>query len=350
MLDLDYLYYRLKTLSQILESYSQGTATKFLTMKILSPLEIQLPPLLEQKAIAHILGSLDDRIELNRRMNETLEAMAQAFFKSWFVDFDPVIDNAQALGKEIPEDLLERAAARATLGDKRKPLPEEIRALFPNEFTDSDDLGWIPMGWKAKTVNDEIDTVGGGTPSTKDPSFWEGGVHAFCTPKDMSNMTSKILTHTDRLLTNKGVAKISSGQLPERTVLMSSRAPIGYLAINNVPVSVNQGIIAMKTSSRYGEMFLVCWAQANMERIKERANGSTFLEISKKNFRLIPFLVPNADLLKFFNKITEPVLSRIIACTKNSQELSTLRDTLLPKLLSGELRIPDAEKMVEELA
>ncbi|MBT3258490.1 MAG: hypothetical protein HN366_18820 [Deltaproteobacteria bacterium] len=166
----------------------------------------------------------------------------------------------------------------------------------------------------------------------------------------MSNLTPKILTHTDRLLTDKGVSKISSGQLPKNTVLMSSRAPIGYLAISDLPVSINQGIIAMKSDGNYGEMFLICWAHFNMDRVKERANGSTFLEISKKNFRLIPVIVPKTELLKSFNEMAQPILSRLRSCTRNSTQLTNLRDILLPKLLSGELRIPDAEKMVEELA
>ena len=283
-------------------------------------------------------------------MNKTLESMAQALFKSWFVDFDPVIDNALASGKEIPEELREKAQARAALGDKRQHLPEEIRSLFPDEFVYSDELGWIPEGWEVKTVNDEIETVGGGTPKTKEPVFWEGGIHAFCTPKDMSNMTSRILTYTDRHLTDKGVKKVSSGQLPAGTVLMSSRAPIGYLAITDIPVSVNQGIIAMKNDGQYGSVFLQCWTFFNMERVKERANGSTFLEISKKNFRTIPFLAPPNQLVNTYNQTTLPMLGRMISCTHNSTKLTNLRDTLLPKLLSGELRIPDAEKIVEELA
>jgi len=127
-----------------------GGTRDALTKGMIESFKVPLPPLSEQKAIAHVLGSLDDRIELNRRMNETLESMAQALFKSWFVDFDPVIDNALAGGKEIPAELSEKAQVRAALGDKRRPLPEEIRALFPDEFTFSDELGWIPKGWEVE--------------------------------------------------------------------------------------------------------------------------------------------------------------------------------------------------------
>lgn len=314
----------------------------------LAGFSFNLPPLTEQKAIAHILGSLDDKIELNRRMNETLEAMAQALFKSWFVDFDPVIDNALAAGNEIPEELKERADIREALGDARKPVPE-IQNLFPCEFEHTEEMGWIPKGWKVSTVGEEVEIVGGGTPSTKDESYWTLGMHAFCTPKDMSTLPTKVLLNTERLLTDKGVAKVSSGQLPSGTVLMSSRAPIGYLAIADVPVTVNQGIIAMLKQERFSEVFLLCWASCNMDKIMARANGSTFLEISKKNFRPIPFLLPEDDIRKAFNRQTDTITKRLITCTRNMKELSAIRDTLLPQLLSGEMRIPEAEKLVEGL-
>ena len=123
-------------------------------------MSISLPPLSDQEAIVGILGTLDDKIELNRQMNATLEAMAQALFKSWFVDFDPVIDNALAAGNEIPEELKERADIREALGDARKPLPEEIQNLFPSEFEHTEEMGWIPKGWTVSTVGEEVEIVG----------------------------------------------------------------------------------------------------------------------------------------------------------------------------------------------
>lgn len=310
---------------------------------------IPVPEISEQRTIAHVLGSLDDKIELNRRMNKTLESMAQALFKSWFIDFDPVIDNALASGNAIPEELQSRAALRESLGDARKPLPEDVRTLFPSEFERADNIGWIPKGWRAKTVGDEVAVIGGGTPSTKQPDYWENGIHAFCTPKDMSNLSSRILIKTERYLTDKGMAKVSSGQLPVGTVLMSSRAPIGYLAITDVPVTINQGIIAMVGQDEFRGVFLFCWAKANIENVMARANGSTFLEISKKNFRPIPFIVPNNEIVKAFNKNVDPLYVRLISCTRNMEELSMVRDTLLPKLLSGEIRIPEAEQKMESV-
>lgn len=346
-LDMRWLYYAIKHYD--LGEINDGSPIPSTTRAAVYVSKLQVPSITEQKAIAHILGSLDDKIELNRWMNETLEAMAQALFKSWFVDFDPVIDNALAAGNDIPEELKERADVREALGDARKPLPEEIQNLFPSEFEHTEEIGWIPEGWKVSTVGEEVEIVGGGTPSTKDESYWTLGMHAFCTPKDMSTLPTKILLNTERLLTDKGVAKVSSGQLPSGTVLMSSRAPIGYLAIADVPVTVNQGIIAMVKQERFSELFLLCWASCNMDKIMARANGSTFLEISKKNFRPIPFLLPEDDIRKAFNRQTDTITKRLITCTRNMKELSAIRDTLLPQLLSGEMRIPEAEKLVEGL-
>lgn len=334
--------------SGALEPYFTGTTIKHLTGKAIAELEIPLPLKSEQKSIAHILGTLDDKIELNRQMNTTLEAMAQALFKSWFVDFDPVIDNALSAGNPIPEPLQARAEIRKALGDQRKPLPAEIQRQFPSRFVFTEEMGWVPEGWEVSNVGDEVETTGGGTPSTKESKFWEDGIHAFCTPKDMSLLGSMVLMDTDRYLTDAGVNKISSGQLPPGTVLMSSRAPIGYLAISDIPVSINQGIIAMLPSAKYGSLYLLCWAHFNMGEITERANGSTFLEISKKNFRPIPFIVPDEGIIEFYNVQAKAIYEKILLVAEESEGLAKIRDSLLPKLLSGQLRIPEAESLLEE--
>ncbi|MGQ9425220.1 restriction endonuclease subunit S [Gilvimarinus sp. DZF01] len=130
---------------------------------------------------------------------------------------------------------------------------------------------------------------------------------------------------------------------------MSSRAPIGYLAISDIPVSVNQGIIAMLPNSTFGPLYLLNWARSNMEKVKDRANGSTFLEISKKNFRPIPFLVPDGQIAAFFNQQSEPMLSKLLLISEQTTTLTSIRDSLLPKLLSGQLRIPEAETQIAEV-
>lgn len=345
ILSLDYLFYQLKTLTTLFGSFSQGTATKFLTMKLLAPLEIKLPPIPEQKAIAHILGSLDDKIELNRQMNETLEAMAQALFKSWFVDFDPVIDNALAAGNTIPDEFIERAEQRKAIEKKDH---SDNQSLFPNEFEFTEEMGWIPKGWGVGTVGTEYKTVGGATPSTKNPDFWEGGSISWTTPKDLSGKQSKILLNTDRKITELGLNKISSGLLPVDTVLMSSRAPVGYLALAKVPVAINQGYIAFKFEKTLTPEFAIQWANTAMHDIKQRAGGTTFAEISKTNFRGIPILVPTQNTVEFYSYHVKNIYSQITSRLENIDTLAKLRDTLLPQLMSGELRVADLEKLVDE--
>lgn len=328
---------------------SSGGQANISPNQILST-SILLPPIGEQKAIAHILSSLDDKIELNRQMNETLEAMAQTLFKSWFVDFDPVIDNALLAGNDIPGPLKERAEMRqAQLDSGKAKTNSEINDLFPSEFEFTEELGWIPQGWEVSKIEKEYETVGGGTPSTKNPDFWEDGDIHWTTPKDLSGKQSKILLDTDRKITELGLAKISSGLLPVNTVLMSSRAPVGYLALAKIPVAINQGYIAFKCNKTLTSEYAIQWAESEMAQIKQRAGGTTFSEISKRNFRDIDILVPSSELVERYSETVKSIYDKVTANEKQSNTLANLRDTLLPKLMSGELRIVDAEKLVEDI-
>ena len=180
-----------------------------LNNEMLGRLKVILPSIEVQEAIGFILKSLDDKIELNRQMNRTLERMAQAIFKSWFIDFDPV---------------------RAKAEGRNPGLPKEIADLFPDSFEDSE-LGEIPKGWEVKPIGDVVRCVGGATPSTKKPQYWDGATNPFLTPKDMSSLSCPVILDTERHITDAGVEKISSKQLPIGTVILSSRAPIGYLTI-----------------------------------------------------------------------------------------------------------------------
>jgi type I restriction enzyme S subunit len=287
-------------------------------------LPINLPPLAEQKRIAEVLGALDDKIELNRRMNATLEATARALFQSWFVDFYPI---------------------RAKL-DGRTPLGMDTATatLFPDSFEESP-LGHIPKGWEVKPVGEVVDCVGGGTPSTSDPKYWEGGTYHWTTPKDFSSLQAPILLDTERRLTDAGVAKISSGLLPAGTLLMSSRAPVGYLAISAIPVAINQGFIAMKCNEQASNYFMLNWCQQNMAEIEGRATGTTFAEISKQNFRPIPLVLPKQDIMTAFSNRVAPLYEQITANLRQSRTLAILRDTLLPKLLFGELSVREAASL-----
>ncbi len=315
-LDPDYLRYTLVTheyQAMLLALASAGATRPALTKTMIEELKVRLPPLAEQKRIASILGALDDKIELNRRMNAKLEDMARTLFKSWFVDFDPV---------------------RAKL-DGRLPagMDANTAALFPDAFEESA-LGLIPKGWKVLPVGDVVECVGGSTPSTAVPSYWEGGTHHWTTPKDFSTLQSPILLDTSRKITDSGLKQISSGLLPAGTLLMSSRAPVGYLAISVMPIAINQGFIAMKSNAKASNYFMLNWCQTNMLEIEVRATGTTFPEISKQNFRPILLLLPSMEVVASFTAKVKPLYEQITINLNQAQTLSKLRDSLIPMLLN----------------
>ena len=320
-----------------------GSTQSKLPLYGIENINVALPPLKEQQAIACVLGSLDDKIELNRKMNQTLEEMARAIFKSWFVDFDPV--HAKATVRREHPGWTNEQISRAACPN----LKPEIAELFPDSFEDSK-LGEIPRGWKVRPIGDVVQILGGGTPSTKEPAYWEGSIHPFCTPKDMASLTDPVLLQTERHLTDKGLAKVSSGQLPLGTVLLSSRAPIGYLAVAETPISINQGIIAMVCDGELPNLYVLHWTKSNMDRILTNANGSTFMEISKRNFRPIAAVVPSPEVLNDFMRVVEPMHRRVVSSLKQIRQLANLRDFLLPRLISGDLVVAEGERIVGRIS
>lgn len=281
----EYLYYFFVYKNQEIVELASGTTQKNLLLGDLRNYELALPPLPEQRAIADVLSALDDKIELNRRMNQTLEQLAQAIFKHWFID-----------------------------------NPER-------------------EGWEDKTIGEVVTIVGGSTPSTTNIDYWEGGSIHWATPKDLASLQSPILLDTNSTITELGLKQISSGLLPVGTVLLSSRAPIGYMVITHIPVAINQGFIGIKCNEDMPNYYILNWLKVNLEEIIGRANGTTFLEISKSNFRPILMKIPPAELMEKFVSTIEPLYKKITANLIDTATLAELRDTLLPKLMSGQVRV-----------
>ncbi|MEJ1128397.1 restriction endonuclease subunit S [Variovorax sp. CCNWLW225] len=325
----NFLYWVLRTPQY--REYCDGRATGSAVVALSRDdfLTYPVPPVTTtRKRIVELLETLDSKIELNRRMNATLEAMAQALFKSWFVKFEPVHAKLHA-----------------------RPLPgmdDATTALFPATFEGSGSKQ-IPSGWTIETVGEIVDCVGGGTPSTAEPKYWEDGTHHWATPKDFSSLQAPVLLDTDRKLTDAGIAKISSGLLPVGTLLLSSRAPVGYLAITAIPVAINQGFIAIKCNERASNFFMLNWCQTNMAEIESRATGTTFAEISKQNFRPLPVVVPPEKLMTAFTTKVAPLYAQISTNLRQSSNLANLRDTLLPKLFSGRLGVMDVDEVAGAL-
>ncbi len=366
-------YLRSPLFRQKMLSFSTMSTRASLNNEMIGRLTISYPDIAEQKGISGILMRLDEKIELNRQTNQTLEHMAQALFKSWFVDFDPVFDNALASGMSVndfPEALQKKAAQRLQVqqqmaneepsahkklsADKKaeaKPLPQAANAseqwhqLFPSEFEQTDEPsiginGWIPKGWVLSNTGDEFQIKGGSTPSTKNPDFWDGGEIYWTSPKDLSGNDSKILLDTNRKITQAGLAKITSGLLPVGTVLMSSRAPVGYLALAKVPVAINQGYIALLCKKTLSPEYTIQFLDSVMDEIKGISGGTTFSEISKKTFRSIKLIVPTKLIVDDYTSIVKTQYEKITDNIKQSNTLTYTRDVLLPKLISGELTLP----------
>ncbi len=305
-----------------------------------------IPNIEYQKQCIAQYFNLNKKIQLNTQINQTLEQIAQTIFKSWFIAFDPVHAKANALASGQTLEQATQAAMAVISGKNTQELhrlqtanPEqyqqlwEIAEAFPSGF---DEEG-VPRGWESKKVGEVVETVGGATPSTKNEDFWLDGDISWTTPKDLSSLKSKVLLKTERKITQQGLRKISSGLLDIDTVLMSSRAPVGYLALVKTPVAINQGYIAIKKQDLLNPYYMLFWCVFNMEEIKNRSSGTTFAEISKSSFREIPIIVPSRRIVDYFR---DKVSSLYDLITKNEQEvnlLGNIRDELLPKLLSGDI-------------
>ncbi|HDR1281843.1 TPA: restriction endonuclease subunit S, partial [Pasteurella multocida] len=300
-----------------------GAVQPKLSKGILEKIEIDFPCYEKRKRVNQFLGSLDNKIDLNTQTNQTLEQIAQAIFKSWFVDFDPVKAKVDVLANGGSQADAERAAMQVISGktdaeltqmqqtqpDAYKTL-EKNTALFPSEMVESE-LGNVPKGWGVSTIGDSVQTVGGATPSTTNEEFWSNGHIHWTTPKDLSSAKDKILLNTDRKITEAGLKKISSGLLPINTVLLSSRAPVGYLALTRIPVAINQGYIGIICSDKLSCYYVLQWCQANLDEIKGRASGTTFAEINKKTFREMRVLIPNNELIKVYDLQVEKLYKKI---------------------------------------
>jgi len=299
--------------------HAAGHGTGVLATDRLKALDLDLPSPNEQATIANMFDLIEGKIEQNRRTAAKLEELARATFRAWFVDFAPV--HAKAAGQTAYPG-----------------LPPAAFAALPTTFIDSP-LGPIPKGWEAKAIGEVVTIKGGGTPSTKNDDYWDNGENAWATPKDLSGITLPVLLDTMRHITDAGVENISSGLLPVGTVLMSSRAPVGYLAITAVKSAINQGFIAMICEGPLPNVYILRWAEHSMETIKGNASGTTFAEINKKNFRPLPVIVPPPLLAEAFEQYASPMHSLLVAGERESRQLASLRDYLLPRLLSGTARV-----------
>ena len=322
LLDNAYLLYT--CLSSIVQDELQSrirgsTVPRVLKTDILG-LQIPLPSIEEQKAIAHILGTLDDKIELNRKTNETLEAMAKALFKSWFMDFDPV---------------------RAKVEGRPTGLPAEISDLFPDSFEDSE-LGEIPSGWEVKAL-DEIAHFLNGLALQKFPP--EDGAATLPVIK-IAQLKKGDSTGADRCST----AVPSDYVVRDGDMLFSWSGSLAVDIWCGGNGALNQHLFKV-TSKTYGKWFFYQWVKHHLPVFQEIAQGkaTTMGHIQRHHLSEAKVLIPPPSLLAAMDSAFTALLDRAFGLRRQSKDLGSIRDALLPKLISGEIRIPDAEKMLEEV-
>jgi type I restriction enzyme S subunit len=313
-------YFRSPKFRRDVTSMSSLSTRASLNNEMLSRLSIVLPPVNQQEAIGIILKALDDKIELNRRMNETLEAMARAIFKSWFVDFDPV--RAKAEGRD-------------------PGLTDEIADLFPDFFADSE-LGEIPEGWKVGTLADYADL---------NPESWSKDT----TPNeieyvDLANTKWGKIEETQRYLWKDAPSRAQRILRPGDTIVGTVRPGNGSFAfVSEDGLTGSTGFAVLRPSkAAYAELvYFAATATENIDRLSHLADGAAYPAVRPNVVAATRTVRPNSTLIDRFSGATKPLMAKIAANERESRTLAALRDTLLPKLISGELRVKDAERFLK---
>jgi len=315
---------------EIFPRIATGTTISNLSQDALNQVQVMLPDKSTQDVIAEIFGTLDDRIALLRETNATLEAIAQALFKSWFVDFDPV--RAKQQGRE-PEGMDEATAAQ-----------------FPDDFEESE-LGLVPEGWRPSTLDGVSDVGIGKTPPRKEAHWFSERTEdvRWVSIRDMGN-SGTFLSETSELLTKEAIDRFNVRRVPDGTVLLSFKLTIGRVAITDGEMTTNEAIAHCKLTDQSplpSEFIYLHLKQFDYSTLS--STSSIADAVNSKTVKAIPILVPSADVVTAFEKIVGVLFERIKTVQQQAQTLVNLRDTLLPRLISGQLRLPEAEAMIEEV-
>jgi restriction endonuclease S subunit len=321
--DPSFLYYLLRHLN--LNNWRSGSGQPLINQTTLNAIEAPTPTPSEQRAISSFVGALDDRIALLRETNATLEAIAQALFKSWFVDFDPVRAKMAGLAPE--------------------GMDEATAALFPDALEETE-FGVVPKGWGLRPFIEAVDVIGGGTPKTSNPDYWGGEIPWFSVV-DAPDGADTFVVDTEKHITEAGLKGSSTKLLPQGTTIISARGTVGKLALTGCPMTMNQSCYGLrgKAGDSYFTYFSTCRL---VEALKARSHGSVFDTITRDTLASVHSLVPaDSCVIDAFEHAVKPLMNRILWNLKQSRCLADMRDTLLPRLISGQLRLPEAQAQLE---
>lgn len=295
-----FVYYFMRTheiKTLMCNSMSGATGRQRVNNDVFLNLEVKIPSYDEQQRIATILSRYDSLIENYQKQIKLLEEAAQRLYKEWFVDLH-----------------------------------------FPGH-ENTKIVDGVPEGWEKKRISDVCDTIGGGTPSTKVQEYYEGGNISWVTPTDITRNNSLCLLSTEKKITQEGLDHSSAKMLPEETILMTSRASVGYFGICDFEVCTNQGFISCVPFKKNFQMYLLYNLINRVKEIRIKAGGSTYLEISKSVFRNFDIISPSDDILNSFQYKVHKILDEVRYLSKQIRHLTEARDRLLPKLMSGKITI-----------
>lgn len=345
-----FVYYLLQTISYA--DYTDKAAVPGVNRNHLHKAKVKVPIYLDiQQKVAAQLYQLEKRVTLGKQINQTLEQMSQTLFKSWFMDFDPVIDNALDAGNPIPEALQSRAELRQKVRSSAdfKPLPADIRALFPAEFEETE-LGWVPKDWYHKNA-EEIATISiGKTPPRNQKecfSHKKDSNYTWVSIKDLGNC-NVFIKESSEYLTTDAVNNYNVKIVPKGAVLLSFKLTIGRIAIAESILTTNEAI-AHFYNMKHGvnKEYLYSYLQ-HFDYNTLGSTSSIATAVNSKIIRKIPILLPDTDILHQYKISTDIIFKRISFNNRNTYDLTALRDTLLPKLISGELSLEDLPDLVNQ--
>ena len=306
--DPKFIYYILssKNYKEYIKSYIGGSAQPNANAKTLTSFKVKIPNLLEQKNISAILSSLDDKIELNNQINKNLEQMAQAIFKHWFIDFEFPNENGEPYKSS------------------------------GGEMVDCE-LGPIPKGWEIKKVGEILKTVLGGTPSRKKNIYWENGKMPWINSGKVNDYR---IIEPSEYITELGLEKSSTKLLPKRTTVIAiTGATLGKISLLEIDCCANQSIVGILENNIFKSEYIYIWMINIIDRLISWQTGGAQQHINKDNINKFGILVPSEKILLKYYRQTKPIFNKISNNCIESKYLQNLRDTLLPKLISGEIRI-----------
>lgn len=320
-----YYWFASPPMAAMIQSRNTGSTIPLINLSVLKSLPIPLPPLEIQQGIANLLDTLDARICLLRATNATLEAIAQALFKSWFVDFDPVCAKLEGRAPEGMDDA--------------------TAALFADRF-DVFQAEAVPNGWRKLPFTDTVHVIGGGTPKTTIEEYWNGPIPWFSVV-DAPFASDVFVINTKKSITQAGLENSSTKLLPEGTTIISARGTVGRLALVGCEMTMNQSCYALrgKSDDAYFTYFLT---YRLVESLKQRSHGSVFDTITTETLRSVYVIYPPAAVIDAFEKAVDACMKKIKNNLMHAQTVADLRDTVLPRLISGQLRLPEAETILEE--